>query len=150
MILCYYAGYSPTELRGSQTGVFCSALGGEATDYGLFNFNADTFSYSRLGTFSYMIPAKIAFALDLQGPSALLSTACSSSLTAMEAAVNGILLGKFEAAIVTGSNLCLNPRHHLAYMTGAALAKDGRCKAFDESGKCEWNICSNIHNTQEL
>ena len=80
-----------------------------------------------------MIPGKIAFALDLQGSSCFISTACSSSLSAIEAAVAGIRLGKLDGAIVTGSNVCLNPRFHHELMAIGTLAKDGRCKAFDES-----------------
>ena len=64
-----------------------------------------------------------------------MSSACSASLTAVEAAVNGIILGKFDAAIVTGSNVCLSPRASLGYAENGAVSRDGHCKAFDESGK---------------
>ena len=64
-----------------------------------------------------------------------MSSVCSSSLSAIEAAVSGIARGKLDGAIVTGSNVCLNPRFHLEYMAAGALSKDGHSKAFDESGK---------------
>ena len=48
--------------------------------------------------------------------------------------MNSIILGRCEAAVVTGSNVLLNPQTHLDLMAMNVLAKDGRCKTFDESG----------------
>ena len=86
-------------MRGSKTGVFSAALGGEALDYGAFHFDSELSGYLGLSSYNYMIPAKIAFVLDLQGASSLISSACSSSFSAIEAAVSGIALGKLDAAI---------------------------------------------------
>ena len=128
-------GHNPSELQGLRTGVFCAALGGEALDNGYFRFDKDMTGYLGFSCFGFVIPARIAFGLNLQGPSIHLSSACSSSLTAIEVAVNNILVGNIDAAIVTGSNALMNPRAHLEFMAYDALAKDGHCKTFDESGK---------------
>ena len=126
------SGFSLTEMRGSETGAFSAALGGEALDYGAFHFDTELSGY-QLSAYNYMIPAKIAFVLDLQGASCLLSSACSSNLSAIEAAVRGIGLGKLDVAIVAGNNnVC--PRFDLEYIAAGALSNDGRSKAFDESG----------------
>ena len=84
---------------------------------------------------SFMIPARLAFHLDLRGPSSHVATACSSSLTALQTAVLCIQSGDCDAAIVTGSTVHLSPNSHFNLLALNALAKDGRCKAFDVSGK---------------
>ena len=127
-------GLSPTELRGSRTGVFSGALGGESADHNILRADLDRAGYHGLGAANFMIPGRISFAFHLQGPSTHVSTACSSSFTAIETAVSSMILGRCDAAVVTGSNVLLNPQTHLDLMAMNVLAKDGRCKTFDESG----------------
>ena len=121
-------------MRGSRTAVFSGAYGGEAGDYNLYRLNRDHAGYAQISFANFMIPGRIAFAFDFKGPSAHMCTACSSSFTALETAVNSIILGKCDAAVVTGSTLHLNPQGHLDLMATNVLAPDGRCKTFDESG----------------
>ena len=122
-------------MRGTRTGLFCGAAGGEARDYSVFNINRDLDGYSSLSSASFALPGKIAFALDLSGPSFLISGACATSLIVIEAAVNAITLGQCEAAIVTGSNVLLNPLPIQDLMTIEVLSPDGYSKTFDDSGK---------------
>lgn len=129
------AGYNPSELTGHRTAVFCGALGGEALDYGNFRHNRELSGYSIISWSNFIIPGRIAFVLDFQGPSAHVSSGCSSGLTAIETAVNHIRLGTIDAAIVTGSNIMLNPRIHDSFTSMGVLAMDGHCKVFDESGR---------------
>ena len=49
------------------------------------------------------------FAISLRGPSAMVDSACSSSLLAVNMAVNDLLLGEAELALVCGANLSLFP-----------------------------------------
>lgn len=121
-------------MRGSRTGVFSGAYGGEALDYNSFRHSGDNDGYQGLCSMSFMIPARLAFAFDFQGPSTHVSTACSSSLTALEFAVQSMRLGSCDAALVTGSTVHLNPQTHLDLVAFGALAKDGRSKAFDQAG----------------
>ena len=122
-------------MRGSRTAVFSGAYGGEAMDYEKHKMNSDNAGYHGLASINFMIPGRIAFALDLQGPSSHMCTACSSSFTALETAVHCIMLGKCDAAVVTGSTVHLNPQSHADVIALNALSPDGRSKAFDESGK---------------
>ena len=121
-------------MRGSRTGVFCGALGGETLDYAMARHDPDLEGYVTTSSYNYMIPAQIAFSYDLKGPSSHVSTACSSSFAALDAAVNSLILGHCEAAIVTGSCLFLNPRSFSDLLAMNALSMDGRCKTFDVSG----------------
>ena len=121
-------------MRGSRTAVFSGAYGGEAIDYNMYRMNRDNAGYFGLASINFMIPGRLAFALDLRGPSSHMCTACSSSLTALETAVHCIMLGKCDAAVVTGSTVHLNPQNHFDVIALNALSPDGRSKAFDESG----------------
>jgi acyl transferase domain-containing protein len=77
----------------------------------------------------------VSFTFDLKGPSMTISTGCSASLVALEAAVHAIKAGHAEAAIVAGAALNLSPGQGLDFSTLGALAPDGRCKSFDVSGE---------------
>ena len=60
---------------------------------------------------------RVAFALDLNGPSFFLDTACSSSLVATHLAIRSIEAGDCDAAVITGCqhNLeCVEPRPNLS------------------------------------
>ena len=130
----FVLGMSPTGMRGSRTAVFSGAYGGETLPYNLFRYNREDAGYLGLTSMSFMIPGRVAFALDLQGPTSHVSTACSSSFTALETAVSSIMLGKCDAAIVTGSTVHLDPSNHFDLVTLGALAMDGKSKTFDEAG----------------
>ena len=132
---------NPTALRGTRTGLFCGAVGGEATDYSIYNINRDLDGYLSLSSSNFVLPGRVAFGLDLRGPSFLLSGACASSLMALEAAVNSITLGQCDSAIVTGSNVLLNPLPFVDLMKMEGLSADGYCKTFDDSGNCD-PLCS--------
>ena len=138
------AGMNPTELRGSRVGIFCGSLGGEAMDYDSIRYNLDLSGYGGLMQANFMLPAWISFAFDLRGPSIHVSSACSSSLTAIEAAVSSVVFGRCEAAIVTGSNLVLNPHSNRDLMTMNGLAMDGRSKAFDASGRFHYDYVEKV------
>ena len=125
---------NPTEVRGTKTGLFCGAVGGEAVDYNLFNLNRDLDGYMSLSSSNFAVPGRIAFSLNLRGPSFLLSGACASSLMAIEAAVNAITLGQCDSAIVTGSNVILNPLPFTDLLKMGGLSADGYCKTFDDAG----------------
>ena len=109
-------------------------------DNSYFRWNSELTGSMAVSLSSYNTPARIAFALDLRGPSAHISTACSSGLAAIEMALHYLRLGLIDAAIVTGSNCILNPRTYLEFTATGALAMDGRCKVFDESGTSHLSI----------
>lgn len=51
----------------------------------------------------------LSYYLKLEGPSCIIDTACSASLTALAAAYNDMKRGVTDAALVLGTNLCLHP-----------------------------------------
>ena len=126
---------NPTDLRGSRTAVFCGAYGQETSDHKIVRQNRDERGYFATAQANYMIAGRLAFHLDLHGPSSQMSTACSSSFTALETAILSIQCGKCDAAIVTGSNVHLSNFGQKDLMALDVLAGDGRCKTYDASGR---------------
>lgn len=62
-----------------------------------------------------MLANRISYWLGIHGPSYTVDTACSSSLYAIEHAYKAIREGTCDAAIVSGSNLCLHPYMSLQF-----------------------------------
>lgn len=135
------AGLNPTEQRGSKTGVFIGLSLSESEK---------TWMYERpKENVVGLLSAKLAFAsyvsyyFGLNGPSFSVDTACSSSLYALENAYSAIRLGRCDAALVAGVNLCLHPYISLQFHSLGVLSPDGRCKSFDDSanGYCRAEAC---------
>ncbi|KAJ7192839.1 thiolase-like protein [Mycena pura] len=80
-----------------------------------------------------MIANRVSLHLDLLGPSIPLDTACSSSQTAFHLAVQAILQGDCESAVVGGCQLNHRVLDWIEYSQLGVLAPDGKCKPFDAS-----------------
>ncbi|XP_063375221.1 fatty acid synthase-like [Cydia amplana] len=128
------AGYNPIELRGTRTGVYVGV--GRLETYEAWGalYNKSN-GYTMTGGLGCMFSNRVAYSFDLKGPSLVIDVACSSSIFALAQAVNDIKVGRCDAAIVAGVNICLDPSTSLNFFNLNMLAKDGRCAAFDESGQ---------------
>ncbi|CAH0760904.1 unnamed protein product [Diatraea saccharalis] len=128
------AGYSAAELRGTRTGVYVGVSNSESEE--MWAADPDKINgYGLTGCCRAMFPNRISYTFDLKGPSYAVDTACSSSLFALSQAFMAIRAGHCDAAIVAGSNLCLKPGNSLNFHRLSMLSPDGRCAAFDASGK---------------
>jgi len=126
-----HAGYAPDSLAGSNTGVFIGASG---SDYArlLDQLGAPVDAHYGTGSSMAVLANRISYFYDFNGPSLLLDTACSSSLVAVHKAVQSIQAGESSQALVGGINLICHPANSIAYYKAGMLAKDGRCKTFDQ------------------
>jgi amino acid adenylation domain-containing protein len=124
------AGYAPSKLSGSRTGLYVGASGVDYQEVVLKNMGEIDI---RMGAgFSLdMLPNRISYLLNLQGPSESASTTCSSSLVALHRAVDAIRNGDCEQAIVGGVSLLLVPTAYIYFSKAGILSPDGICKAFD-------------------
>ncbi|MGV1008350.1 MAG: SDR family NAD(P)-dependent oxidoreductase [Dermatophilaceae bacterium] len=124
------AGIPVDSLAGTDTGVFVGIANG---DYGhrAFHLLDQIDAYSGTGNAMSIAANRLSYLLDTHGPSLALDTACSSSLVAVATAVESITRGECAMAVAAGVNLILSPALMINFSKAGAMAKDGRCKAFD-------------------
>ncbi|MFC4104096.1 SDR family NAD(P)-dependent oxidoreductase [Paenibacillus xanthanilyticus] len=126
-----HAGYPPSSLAGSRTGVYIGASG---SDYHLLLGRSAEEVDARfgLGSAMSMLPNRISYYYDLLGPSLLIDTACSSSLVAVHEAVRAIRRGDCDQALVGAVHLMCDPSNTVSYYKAGMLSKEGACRTFDQ------------------
>jgi len=105
------AGYGKARLSGTQTGVFLgysSDFGGEYKHF-LSGEGPELADLAMTGNIKSIIAARLAYLLDLHGPSMLVDTACSSSLVAVHLACQSIRHGECEMAFAGGVKVQIQP-----------------------------------------
>lgn len=127
------AGLKPSDLAGSETGVYVGASGLDYHQRLLFDMPAVDMQ-SMTGNTLSIVSNRISYIFDLRGPSFTLDTACSSSLVALHQAVSAIESGQIDTAIVAGVNLLLSPFSFIGFARASMLSPQGLCRAFDASG----------------
>ncbi len=127
------AGYINSNLIGSDTGVFL----GYSTDFNekyksiIKKANIPDDSFLTMVNIESFINGRICHCLDLKGPSMLINTACSSSLTAIHLACQALLNRECEMAVAGGMNINIAPIDNGSYY--AVQSSDWRTKTFDDS-----------------
>ena len=125
------AGIIPKSLHGTKTGVFIGAMN---YDYSEWSYTPEDIDiYTGTGTSNSILSGRLAHFYDCKGPALTIDTACSSSLVAIHQAVRSIRTGESEMCIVGGVSAILSPTLYHIESANQMLAKDGKCKAFDES-----------------
>lgn len=127
------AGILLEKLRGSDTAVFAGLF---TSDYGtslLRDIDA-TPKYHSTGTSNSIAANRISYFFNLRGPSMVIDTACSSTMTALHQAINTLKAGEVKQAVVCGANLILNPDMFVTMSELGFLSPRGRCHSFDASG----------------
>ena len=124
------ASIVPSKLSGTQTGVF---MGIGNYDYGrlLAQDLTDISAYDGTGNTLCIAANRLSYWLNLQGPSVVIETACSSSLAALHFACQSLLLKETNLCLVGGVSLMLSPEPTINYSQARMMAADGRCKTFD-------------------
>jgi acyl transferase domain-containing protein/acyl carrier protein len=128
------AGYGGQKLTGSRTGIYIgfSSDFGESYSNLIRETDSSVTDLALPGNIKSIIASRIAYLLDLKGPSITVDTACSSSLTAVHLACQGIRNGECELAIAGGIKVNLMPVKGLEEGLGIE-ATEGRAKTFDDS-----------------
>jgi len=91
------AGYSLRSFEGSNCGVFFAA---DDSEYS--KLIKRTSSTSDLGSIKSMLPGKIGFYLDLQGPNVIYDSGCSSSSVAIHDSCIKLMVGEIDYGLVGG------------------------------------------------
>ena len=126
------AGVLPSALAGSRTGVFIAAFNYDYKEL-LEGAGLPIEAYQSTGSAAAVIANRISHGFDLRGPSVLVDTACSGSLSAIHQALQSLRLGESELALAGGINLLLTPTRHISFAKTGMLSPSGSCKSFDEA-----------------
>jgi polyketide synthase PksL len=126
------AGYSKESIGGGRVGVYVGMMWGH---YELLGAESILRGGTALSSASHASVAnRVSYFFDFHGPSIGLDTMCSSSLTAIDLAVDALRNGEIDAAIAGGVNLTVHPYKYLSLSLGRFPATDGRCRSFGEGG----------------
>ncbi|MDY6996397.1 MAG: SDR family NAD(P)-dependent oxidoreductase [Actinomycetota bacterium] len=127
------AGYAPSALRGSRTGIFTGVAANEYAHL-LSAESIDKIEpHFITGNALNAISGRVAFALGFEGPAVAVDTACSSALVAVHQACQALHSGDCDLAVAGGVNVLLSPVTVVAASRARMLSPVGRCKTFDAS-----------------
>ena len=121
-----HAGRAGGDMQGSNCGVFAGCSAGDYQDL----FHAQPPGQAFWGNTSSLIPARIAYFLDLKGPAIAVDTACSSSLVAVHMACQSLRAGECDMALAGGVFIECTPRFFRYANQAGMLSPHGRCAAF--------------------
>ncbi|MEP6916358.1 MAG: amino acid adenylation domain-containing protein, partial [Acidobacteriota bacterium] len=77
------------------------------------------------------LTTRVAYKLNLRGPSITVQTGCSTSLVAVHVACRSLLDGECDMAMAGGVRLALPQQAGYLYEPGGIVSPDGHCRAFD-------------------
>jgi len=128
------AGYDSDRFAGL-IGMFA---GVSINNYFLQNLIARPDLIQTMGTFQIGISndkdfmaTRVAYKLNLKGPSMNVQTACSTSLVAIHVACQNLLNGECDMALAGGASISLHSKNGYLYREGGIQSSDGHCRAFD-------------------
>lgn len=124
------AGYTKFSLSQDKVGVFVGVMYGH---YQLFHTQWKGNLISPAASFA-SIANRVSYSFNFQGPSISLDTMCSSSLTAMHLAIESIIRGESDVALVGGVNVTIHPTKYQHLSMKRFMSSDGRCRTFGVGG----------------
>lgn len=127
------AGYNPETYPGA-IGVFA---GSRPNTY-LYNLFTNPEVVASLGAFQIglgndlaFLTTRVAYKLDLRGPSYSIHTACSTSLVAVHLACASLLVDECQMALAGGIAVNVPQKTGYLHHPGSIMSPDGHCRAFD-------------------
>ena len=125
-------GISLDAISGSRTAVFAASF---TADWQQMAFKEPSFRHSlaATGVDPGIISNRISHVFNLNGPSIVVNTACSSSVYALHNACNALRNNEAEGAIVGGVNLIITVDQHMNTAKLGVLSPTSACHTFDES-----------------
>ena len=121
-------GWDLHALRNSPTGVFIGAQVPAVASWRPMH-GAGLFDVTSLSV--AMLANRISYHFNLMGPSITHCTACSASLTALHSAINALMCGDCEQAVVGSVNYLGTNRLSASFNALGVISPDGKCHSFD-------------------
>lgn len=124
------SGHTLSDLSGSDTGVFVGLM---SQDYFALN-GQDVNSvptYAASGTAASNASSRLSYFFNWHGPSMTIDTACSSSMVAVNEAVQSLRTGTSRVAVACGTNLCLSAFTFITLSKLSMLSPTSRCHMWD-------------------
>ncbi|MCZ7486919.1 polyketide synthase [Rhizobium rhizogenes] len=128
-----HAGYGSGKSRG-RTGVYA----GGSLNYHFTHIHSDPSLrdsvaplQAGLGNVSGMIASRVAYHLDLEGPSVGVQATCATGLVSVHLAVQALLSGECEMAVAGAVSVGQPRPAGYLYEAGGIGAPDGQCRPFD-------------------
>lgn len=122
------AGYAGLGIEKLDCGVYVGYTGGDYAQC----YHEGQPAQSFWGNRGSVVPARIAYHLDLYGPAMAIDTACSSSLTAIHLACQSLWIGETTMALAGGVFIQCSSDFYLQTNTAGMLSPNGQCFTFDE------------------
>ncbi|QIC04831.1 SDR family NAD(P)-dependent oxidoreductase [Brevibacillus sp. 7WMA2] len=122
------AGYAGTGMDGRACGIYV----GFNMDYYSELIGEEAPAQAMWGNAGSVIPARLAYYLNLQGPAVTVDTACSSSLVSIHLACQSLWSRETEMALAGGVFLQPTPGFYISANRAGMLSPKGRCYTFDE------------------
>lgn len=125
------AGYDSGQYDGT-IGVYAGASASDGWLARILDVEAnmaDRFSVAGLNKSGYL-STRVAHRLDLTGPALTINTTCSTSLVAIHAACQALIVDDCTMALAGGVSVSIDNAGY-AYQDGMVLAPDGTCRPFD-------------------
>lgn len=122
------AGYAGQASEGARCGVYVGCSAGDYLDL----LGDQPVAQAFWGNSASVIPARVAFHMNWQGPAIATDTACSSSLVAVHQACQALRTQEVEMAIAGGVYVQCTERLYSQANRASMLSNTGRCSVFDE------------------
>ncbi|GAB1213228.1 hypothetical protein ATERTT37_002377 [Aspergillus terreus] len=125
------AGVTLQQVSGSDTACFIATF---TSDFQQMSFKEHSFRHSlaATGVDPGIISNRISHVFNLQGPSIVVNTACSSSVYAIHNACNALRTKECSGAVVGGVNLILTVDQHMNTAKLGVLSPTSTCHTFNE------------------
>ena len=130
------SGYTPQKYKGT-IGVFAST---SINTYLINNILNSKYAknnkldyISLIGNDKDFLASKVSYKLGLSGPSIMIQSACSSSLSCIHYACKSILDNECNIAIAGGVSIKIPQKSGYYYKEGSVFSKDGQVRPFDNN-----------------
>ena len=88
-----------------------------------------------VGSNADFLATRVAYKLNLKGPSLTVQTACSTSLVAVHLAVQSLLASECDMALAGGVRISVPQRAGYLCQAGGIFSPDGHCRPFDAAAR---------------